>query len=139
MKALVLIGSSLTCWIAAAGVAVLIDGPGHWLPSGVAVLLCLLPALGTLLLAGWSERKTAVAALGFILIAPLVRLFLVLAVGGLLGFAVPSLRADPARFAFWTAGMYLVTLVAETAVLLAGTKPKGGATGANTPTTPTDS
>ena len=134
MKALVLIGSSLGCWIVAAAVAVLTDGPGHWLPSGAAVLLCLLPAVGTLLLAGWTERRSPVEALGFLLMAPVVRLVVVIGAGVLLGAAVPALRAEPARFAFWGAGMYLVTLVAETTVLLAGTKPKGE----SVPRAPTD-
>lgn len=119
MKVFWLIVVTVVSWVTAAGVAVLVDGPDHWLPSGVAVVLCLLPAVGTLYVAGMTERWSAVESIGFILIAPLIRLLLVLVVGGLLGVAVPDLRAAPARFVFWVAGFYLVTLVTETALLLA--------------------
>lgn len=120
--ALRLIAATVVAWGLAAGVAVLADGPAHWLPSGVAVVICLLPAVGTLLVAQRTERRTPVEAIGFILVAPLVRLILVLLLGGLLGVAVPALKAEPARFVFWVAGCYLVTLVAETALLLGGNK-----------------
>ena len=119
MKVFWLIAVTLGVCGAALGGAVLIDGPKHWLPGGVAVVICLLPAIGTLIAAQLTERQTPVAALGFILIAPLIRLILVLAIGGLLGLVVPELKTEPARFVFWVAGCYLVTLVVETTVLLA--------------------
>lgn len=134
MKVLWLVAVTVGVCGAALGLAVLLDGPDHWLPGGVAVVLCLLPAIGTLIAAQLSERQTPVAAIGFILVAPLIRLILVLAMGGLLGMAVPELKASPARFVFWVAGCYLVTLVTETTVLLVGTKPSGSPT-----TLPTDS
>lgn len=122
MKVLLLVLATCGCWAAAAGVAAAVDGPHHWLPSGVAALLCLLPAVGTLVLAGWSKKRTPVEALGFVLVAPVIRLVLALGGGVILGSLVPDLKADPARFAFWGAGMYLAVLVTETTLLLAGSK-----------------
>jgi hypothetical protein len=49
----------------------------------------------------------------------------VIGVGLALGFVVTPLKAEPARFAFWGAGFYLVTLVVETTLLLTGKKPNG--------------
>lgn len=132
MKLLWLIVVTLGVCGAALGVAVLLDGPEHWLPGSVGLVICLLPAIGTLIAAQMTERRTAVASLGFILVAPLIRLILVLAIGGLLGLALPELKAAPARFVFWVAGCYLVTLVVETTVLLLGTKPQSSPT--NLPT-----
>jgi hypothetical protein len=132
VKVLWLVAVTLGVVGAALTVAVLADGSEHWLPGGVAVVLCLFPAVGTLVAAQMTERRTPVASIGFILVAPLIRLILVLAVGGLLGMAVPGLRASPARFAFWVAGCYLVTLVVETTVLLVGARPHGPPT--NLPT-----
>lgn len=135
MKVVWLIAVTAVLWVTASGIAVLIDGPEHWLPSGAAVVLCLLPAVGTLVLAGLTERRTAVEAIGFILVAPFIRLILVLAIGGLVGWSVPALKAAPARFVFWVAGFYLATLITETALLLGGrtgsashtaTEPRGG-------------
>lgn len=122
MKVLLLVAATGVCWLATAGIAAALDGPQHWLPSGVAALLCLLPAIGTLVLAGWSKKRTPVEALGFVLIAPIVRLVLALGGGVIVGVLVPDLRAEPARFALWGAVMYLVVLVGETALLLAGSK-----------------
>lgn len=127
MKLLVLFAVTAVAWATAAGIAAAADGPDHWLPSGVAALLCLLPALGTLAAAGWSERRTPVEAVGFILVAPIIRLLVGLVGGVMLGVLVPALRENPARFAFWGAGLYLVVLVTETALLLVGSKPKGSA------------
>ena len=127
MKLLLLCAVTAAVWATAAGIAAAVDGPDHWLPSGIAALLCLLPAVGTLAAAGWSERRTPVEAIGFILIAPLVRLVAGLVGGVMLGVLVPALRENPARFAFWGAGLYLAVLVTETALLLAGSKPKGSA------------
>lgn len=122
MKVFLLFAVCGACWAVAAGVAVALDGPHHWLPSGVAALLCLLPAVGTLVLAGWSTQRTPVESLGFVLVAPLIRLVLALGGGVIVGALVPDLKADPARFAFWGAGMYLLVLVVETTLLLAGSK-----------------
>ncbi len=119
MKVLWLVAATVGVCGTALAAAVLIDGPEHWLPGGVGLVICLLPAIGTLIAAQLTERGTAVASLGFVLVAPLIRLVLALAVGGLVGYSVPELKAAPARFVFWVAGCYLVTLVAETALLLA--------------------
>ena len=77
MKVFWLVAVTVVSWVTAAGIAVLADGPGHWLPSGAAAVLCLLPAVGTLVVAGLTERRTPVEAIGFVLVAPLVRLILV--------------------------------------------------------------
>jgi hypothetical protein len=117
-------------WLATAGAAAAVDGSGHWLPSGVAALLCLVPAAATLVVLKATEHASLVVSLGAVLVAPVARLAAVAVVGAVLWQAVPDFTAQPVRFAAWVMGFYLLTLAAETAVLLARAgrpKPTGGA------------
>lgn len=105
-------------WLALTLAAVAADGYRHWLPSTAAAILCLVPAVGTTVLATATESRPPVEALGAVLLAPLIRLVAVLAGGLALWWVVPAFRPAPARFGAWVLGFYLITLVAETAVLL---------------------
>jgi hypothetical protein len=111
-------------WAVTAAAAVGVDGPGHWLPSGVAAGLCLVPAVGTLIAVRATADRSPVEAIGAVLIAPLARLVVVMLVGFVLWRLVPAFRESPARFWAWVLGFYLFTLVAETALLLS--RPAGG-------------
>jgi hypothetical protein len=124
MKLLLLLTITVAGWALAAGVAAAVDGPDHWLPSGVAALLCLIPAAGTLLAADWSDKRSPVERIGVILVAPAIRLVFGLVGGVMVAMVVPALKAEPARFLFWGAGLYLLVLVVEAGLLFAGSQPK---------------
>jgi hypothetical protein len=109
VKVALLVGVTTTAWAAAATAAAGLDGPGHWLPSVVALGLCLVPAVGTLVAVRATADRSPVEAIGAVLVAPLARLTVV---------SLGAFRDDPVRFWGWVLGFYLFTLVAETAVLL---------------------
>jgi len=118
VKVVLLVAVTVVAWAAAVAVAVGLDGPGHWLPSGVAAVLCLVPAVGTMIAVRATADRSPVEAIGAVLVAPLVRLVAVLLVGFGLWQAVPAFRDAPGQFWAWVLGFYLFTLVAETALLL---------------------
>lgn len=118
MKLAVLMAAVLAAWVVAVPVAVVVDGPGHWLAGTVAALLCLLPAIGTLVMLTATERQSTAMSLGAVLIAPLLRIVVVVLAGFALGYSIPELRAAPLRFLGWLLTFYLLTLVVETALVL---------------------
>ena len=118
MKVLLLVGVTAAAWVLCVPAAVAIDGPAHWLAGTVAAVLCLVPAVGTLTMLGYTENKSPAAALGAVLVAPLLRLIVVCVAGGLLWRVVPELRDAPLRFGGWVLAFYLITLVAETVLAL---------------------
>lgn len=118
MKVLLLVGATGLAWLGLTLSAAALDDDHHWLPSTVAVVLCLVPAIGTTVLATVTEHRSPVEAIGAVLAAPLIRLIVVMVGGFVLWRAVPAFRGEPVRFWGWVLGFYLVTLVAETAVLL---------------------
>jgi hypothetical protein len=119
VKVVLLVGVTAAAWAATAAAVAALDGPGHWLPSGVAAGLCLLPAVGTMIALRVTEHRSPVAAIGAVLLAPLARLAAVLVIGFGLWQSVPAFREAPGRFWAWVLGFYLFTLAAETALLLA--------------------
>jgi hypothetical protein len=118
VKVALLVGVTAAVWAAAAVAAAGLDGPGHLLPSVTALGLCLVPAVGTLVAVRATADRSPVEAIGTVLVAPLVRLLVVSLGGVVLWQAVPAFRDGPVRFWGWVLGLYLFTLVAETAVLL---------------------
>ena len=52
------------------------------------------------------------------LVAPLVRIVVVIALAVVAFLMVPELKAEPLKWLGWVSVFYLVTLVAETALLL---------------------
>jgi hypothetical protein len=118
VKVLLLVGVTAVAWVLSVPAAVAIDGPAHWLAGSVAAVLCLVPAMGTLVMLGVTESRSPAAALGAVLIAPLLRLIVVCVAGGLLWRVVPELRDAPLRFGGWVLAFYLITLVAETVLAL---------------------
>jgi membrane protease YdiL (CAAX protease family) len=121
VRVALLIGIAVVTWAAAAGIAAAVDGPANWLPSAVGMAVCLVPAIGTMIALQATQDRGPVEAIGLVLAAPLIRLVAVCLVGGLLWQVVPAFKAEPVRFWAWVLGFYLVTLVAETGLLLAKT------------------
>ena len=118
MKVLLLVGVTAAAWVLSVPAAVALDGSAHWLAGTVAMVLCLIPAVGTLTMLGYTENKSPAVALGAVLVAPLLRLIVVCVAGGLLWRVVPELHEAPVRLLRWVLAFYLITLVAETVLAL---------------------
>jgi hypothetical protein len=122
-RVLYLIGGSLACWLLTVLLAWTVGGGNVAVAySGTAILLCLLPAVGTLTWAEWTRSRDpeqfAIAVLG----GTAVRMLFVLGIGLLLNLTVPYFQET--SFWIWVLGAYLFTLALELALILAG-KPAG--------------
>lgn len=117
MKFALLIGVTAGVWLVAAGLTAAIGCP-QWLPSAVAAGVCLVPAAATMAWVARTEGRPPVESLGSVLIAPIVRIVAVLVLGFVAVLALPPLKAELSALAGWVLGFYLVTLAAETALLL---------------------
>jgi hypothetical protein len=96
----------------------LLADPGHAAAGALAAVLCLIPAAGTLLLAGVvgrgdPDRDTTVilAGIGFRFVGVTAGVFL-------LGDAVTAAGIGRERFAGWAVFFYLMTLTAESVLLV---------------------
>ena len=118
MKLLVLVAAVLAGWVISVPATAMLDGPAHWLAGSIAAVICLLPAIATLLMLTATEGKDPTLSVGVVMIAPLLRIVVVLLAGSVIGYAVPELRAAPLRFTAWLLGFYLLTLIVETALVL---------------------
>jgi hypothetical protein len=101
-------------------------GDYQWLCAGVAVALVVPPGLVTLVMADRLSRTSIFGPLLALAVGTAVRL--VVGFGGAVFVFLaskPTFHADPISFFGWVLGIYLTTLVTETA-LLAGMKPPGG-------------
>jgi hypothetical protein len=87
--------------------------------AGVAMLLCLIPACGTLLWASRSLNRSPDEQMVAILGGTGLRLFPVALAGFALSQGVPYFQKYPG-FLIWLAAAYLFTLTLEIALLLAG-------------------
>jgi hypothetical protein len=95
--------------------------------SGVAMLLCLVPGVLTLLWAGYVERSQPEQMLVMALGSTGVRMFGVLLAGFLLFRTVPLFR-EQEGFLIWLLVFYLFTLALEMTLLLKGrSRPDGPA------------
>jgi hypothetical protein len=115
---LVLTAGTVGLWLVLAAGAAGLLGPGHWLPSGAAAGLCLVPSAGTFVLSRLLERRSPEEAAVAVLLGVVVRLGTALLGGLLLCRVVPELAAAPLRFWSWVLVFYLATLAAETFLLL---------------------
>jgi hypothetical protein len=95
-----------------------ITGQNHWLAGTIAGLICLIPAVATMQLVGGFEHRGAVESIGAVLVAPLVRIVLVVVLAVIAFLMVPKLKAEPLIWLSWVSVFYIVTLVVETALLL---------------------
>ena len=86
--------------------------------SGVAVLLCLLPSVGTLLWSLWAVEQGPAQQLATVLGGTGLRMGFVLLVGLALYAFVPAFQDRPSFWA-WVLVFYLLTLALEMGLLLA--------------------
>lgn len=113
-----LTGVAVGAWLVLGTLVWLVLPGDNWLQSSLALAICLAPALATLAVLSKTEHRGPVAAIGAVLIAPLVRLVAVVILGALAYAAVPDVKADPFRFLCWVTAFYVVTLTTETYLLL---------------------
>lgn len=118
MRVAVLVAVTVVAWALAVPAAALLDSPGHWMAGSIAAVLCGIAAIGTLVMISATERRGTVVSLGAVMVAPVLRIAVVMAAGFAIGLAVPQLRAEPVRFVGWLLGFYLLTLIVETALVL---------------------
>ena len=108
----------LVAWFVATPIVNVATDQSHWLVSAIAFVICLVPAIGTMVLIQAMERRGPVEAIGSVLVAPLLRLCAVAVLGVVAYVTVPELKLVPLRFLSWLSFCYLLTLVVETALLL---------------------
>lgn len=121
-RALLLVVASAVFWLLTALPARHLWGDLAAVHAGVAVLLCLVPAVLTLLWAGWASRNDPRQALLTALGASGVRMFVVLVAALLLYTQVPPFRNEP-TFLGWVVAAYLFTLLVEIILLVRAVKP----------------
>jgi hypothetical protein len=93
-------------------------GPQHWLCAAVAVGLVVTPGLVTLVLAERLRRASAAGQVAALALGTAVRLLVGFG-GAVLVFVLskPAFHGEPFVFWLWILGVYLTTLVVETAIL----------------------
>lgn len=118
-RLLTLIGCCTAFWAIASLVAQRIWGAPAAAYAGIAMTLCLVPAIATLCWANWALRQTADQQFTMLLGGTGVRVFVVLIGAFILNQSVPYLQ-QPATptFLMWVLMSYMVTLIAETALTL---------------------
>ena len=120
-RQLLLIGSTVALWVAVALPARWAWGDAAAVQSGVAALLCLVPACVSLLWAGWAYAQPADKQLTMVLGGTGLRLFVIVGGAFALCQAVPYFGArDAPGFLIWVLVFYLFTLTLETVLSLAG-------------------
>lgn len=96
-----------------------LQGEWTYLYSGTAALLCLVPAIVTLLWIRWSTKTDPQQMPIVVLGATGIRLFGVLLAAFLLLQSVPVFRQEPG-FLYWLIVFYLFTLALEMYLLVSG-------------------
>jgi O-antigen/teichoic acid export membrane protein len=115
MKSLFLLAAgSLTIWALLLGAGWLVSGDDVLLPTSVALGLCLIPALGTLV---WIQqgKKSVEMQLAAILGSGGVRMGMALGGGLALTYFFPD--AFPTSFLLWIGAMYMGVLTLETVLI----------------------
>jgi hypothetical protein len=125
-RVLLLIAGTALFWVLSAiPVRHLGGGELTLLYSATSLLLCLLPAVATLVWLDATARKDPSQVLLVVLGATGVRMFFVLVAGILLLFTVPLYR-EQSGFLMWLLVSYLFTLALEMTLLLKGwSRPDG--------------
>ena len=117
MRVLILVGVTAAAALLTVVPLALLDGPTHAAAGGLAAALCLIPAVGTLVLAGLvgggPDNRTTVILVGIGL-----RFGGVVAGTFLLGDAVTAAGIGRERFAGWVVFFYLITLTAESVLVM---------------------
>ena len=111
----VLIGGVLFAWLVASYPAWKVDGAAGLLMSGSAALLCLAPAVVTLLWGLRAMTGTPAERLQHAVFSTLLRMGVVLGGAVVLYVSVPAFQKN--AFWLWVIGFYMGTLALETVLL----------------------
>lgn len=127
-QAVVLAGPAVVVAVVG-GIAGLVAGPAHWLAAAVAIGLCVVPAFGTLWLTTFLTARSPFGGLIGMTVGVFARMLV--AVGGGMAVFFGTGAFDDAKLGYWLwiLSTYLVTLVAETALIAGRPTQVAGATG----------
>lgn len=114
---IVTLAVSVVAWLVLAVPARRLFGDEHLVYSTVATGLCVLPALGSLVLVGLAGRISRNAQLYAVLAGTFLRLGLVL-LGALFFYLYHPYFQGQTAFLYWLLIFYLITLVLEKTLLL---------------------
>lgn len=93
-------------------------GAYQWLCAATAVALTVTPAIITFLIAERMATGSAVGRVAVLVLGPVVRLFIGFGGATAVFFgAGETFRTDPISYWGWVLGLYLITLIVETALL----------------------
>ncbi|MFO0799564.1 MAG: hypothetical protein U0804_19005 [Gemmataceae bacterium] len=118
MRVLILVGTTTGVGLLTVLPLALLDDPRHAATGTLAAALCLIPAVGTLLLAGAVGPGDPDATTTVILVGIGLRFVGVTAGVFLLDGAVTAAGIGRERFAGWAVFFYLMTLTAESVLVL---------------------
>ncbi len=125
-RVLLLIAGSLAFWLLLAlPVRMLGGGDRAIIFSGTALLLCLVPAVGTLIWAAWGLKEHPEQQLTMILGGTGLRMLFVLCTGLLISKYIPY-YAEQTSFWIWLLVVYLFTLALEMGLMLTLRPTKAG-------------
>ena len=125
-RVLLLIAGSLAFWLLLALPARLLGGGDKAIIfSGTALLLCVVPAVGTLIWAAWGLKEHPEQQLTIILGGTGLRMFFVLCIGLLISKCV-SYYEEQTSFWIWLLVVYLFTLALEMCLMLTVRPTKAG-------------
>lgn len=118
MRVLILIGATAVAGLLTVLPLALLDDPNHAAAGGLAAVLCLIPAVGTLLLGGLVGQNDPDTTTTVILVGIGFRFVGVTAGVFLLDGVVTAAGIGRERFAGWAVFFYLMTLTAESVLVL---------------------
>jgi hypothetical protein len=117
-RVLILIAGSMAFWLLVALPARLLGGGDQAaIFSATALLLCLVPAVGTLAWAEWGAKDQPERQMALILGGSGLRMFFVLCTGLLIAKGIPYYQ-DHTSFWIWLLVCYMFTLALEMGLLL---------------------
>ena len=130
MRVLILVGATAVAALLTVLPLALLDDPRHAAAGGLAAVLCLIPAAGTILLARLVGPNDPDATTTVILVGIGLRFGGVVAGTFALGDAVTAAGIGRERFAGWVVFFYLITLTAESVLVM---RPSGRRQDSTTP------
>jgi hypothetical protein len=112
----IVLGTAAVAWLLLAGPAAMLGGTGPEV-TVPALLVCLVPNLLALGVAGLVRRKSPTAQTGVLLASFLVRPLLAMGLGLAAYYGLPDLRGRGLALLVWGAVFYLLILAAESYVV----------------------
>ena len=122
LPGVVVLLAAVPFWLAA--------GPVHLLSAGVAVALCVPPAVGTFWLTRWLAGRHPLGGVIGMAVGLAARVVVAVGGGAAAYLVAPDLRETGISFWLWLLSAYLLALLAETALLSGASAAAGSGAGA---------